>query len=347
MQIASIAAVLPSRKVSNDDVLDMIRAHSAPGFDGDLDETLRQINFWLAYSGSNCRRWSEPDERPIDLLCKAANQALDEAGLTRESIDVVIYTGVGRGFLEPAGAYHAAAALGLHRAQCFDVLDACMSWTRTLQIINGLFSSGACRTALVVNAEFNLRPTGSVFPDVFTLHSPDDVNSTFPAFTLGEATTATVFTAESNEPWSFEFSSRPDLADLCNVPMPGYADYCLPSEKIAKNGVQRFTSFGFELHEVGRAEAMDVYERLDVPKSEATAVFTHASSRRYWHDMATAVGMQDLVCHTYQDTGNIVSASVPTAIAIAVEEGRLKRGDRAIGWVGSAGMSFSSFSFIY
>lgn len=347
MRIAAIAAALPSRQVTNDDVLDLVRAHSAPVFEGDLEEAVRQIGFWLAYSGSNRRRWSDEHERPLDLLVRAAEEALAETGRPRESVDVVVYTGVGRGFLEPGGAYHAAAALGLARAQCFDVLDACMSWTRALQIVNGLFQAGACRTALVVNAEFNLRSTGPVYPEVFALRGVDALAWTFPAFTLGEAATATVLTADQDTPWVFEFSSRPDLADLCNVPMAGYADYCTPSDKVARNGIQRFTSYGFELHENGRDEALEVLKRLDAPKEEAVAMFTHASSKRWWQDMADSVGLGDRIYHVFQDTGNVVSASVPTAIATAVKEGRLGRGDRAIGWVGSAGMSFCSFSFVY
>ncbi|MFI6729048.1 3-oxoacyl-ACP reductase [Streptomyces sp. R-74717] len=347
MRIAAVSAALPSRRVTNDDVLDLVREHSADVFEGDIEEALRKISFWLAYSGSDCRVWADDGERPIDLLARAAEEALDEAKVTRESIDVVIYTGIGRGFLEPGGSYHAAAALGIKRAQCFDVLDACMSWTRALQIVEGLFASGACRTAMVVNAEFNMRPTGPVYPGVFALPNADAITWSFPAFTLGEAASATILTADGHEPWSFEFSSRPDLADLCNIPLDGYADFSRPSEKTARNGVHRFTSFGFELHEAAQVEATEVFKRLDAPKEEATAVFTHASSKRFWQEMADGVGLGDKIFHVFQNTGNIVSASVPTAIATAVSEGRLKRGDRAIGWLGSAGMSFSAFSFVY
>ncbi|MFE2293849.1 3-oxoacyl-[acyl-carrier-protein] synthase III C-terminal domain-containing protein [Streptomyces sp. NPDC059452] len=347
MRIAAVSAALPSRRVTNDDILGLVREHSAAGFEGDMEDALRKISFWLAYSGSEARLWSTEQERPIDLLVRAAEQALDEAGMARESIDVVIYTGIGRGFLEPGGAYHAAAALGIERAQCFDVLDACMSWTRAVQLAEGLFASGACRTAMLVNAEFNMRPGGAVYPDVFTLRHADEITWSFPAYTLGEAASATILTAEGETPWSFEFSSRPDLAELCNIPMAGYADFSLPSEKVARNGVGRFTSFGFDLHEAARIEAMEVFKRLDAPADEVTAVFTHASSKRFWQEMADTVGLRDQIFHVFQDTGNIVSASVPTAIATAVGEGRLSRGDRAIGWVGSAGMSFSAFSFVY
>jgi len=347
MRIAAVTAALPSQRVTNDDVLDLVREHSRAGFQGDLDAALRKINFWLAYSGSESRRWAAAGERPLDLLIDASERAIAEAGVPRESIDAVVYTGIGKGFLEPGGAYHAAAALGIPRAQCFDVLDACMSWTRAAQIVQGLFATGACRTALVVNAEFNTRPSGPVFPDVFRLPNADAIAWSFPAYTIGEAATATLLTADDDDPWTFEFASRADLADLCNIPMEGYAEYSLPSDKVARNGVHRFTSFGFEMHEAGHQEALDVLKRLDVPKEEAAMLVTHSSSRRYWQDMADEAGLGERIFHVFQETGNIVSASVPAALALASEQGRLRRGDRALGWIGSAGMSFSAFSFVY
>jgi acyl-CoA:acyl-CoA alkyltransferase len=42
----------------------------------------------------------------------------------------------------------------------------------------------------------------------------------------------------------------------------------------------------------------------------------------------------------------VVSASVPAGIALAKEGGEVRRGDRLVTWVGSAGMSFSACSFV-
>ncbi|MEU6084913.1 3-oxoacyl-[acyl-carrier-protein] synthase III C-terminal domain-containing protein [Streptomyces sp. NPDC047108] len=347
MRLAAVTAALPSRRVSNADILEMVREHSAATLDGDIDEALKKIRFSLAYCGSEVRRWAAEGERPLDLLTRAGEEAMEQAGVSPDSIDVLIYTGIGRGFLEPGGAYHAAAALGTGRAQCFDVIDACMSWARGVQLVEGLFASGACRTAMIVNAEFNMHPGGPLFPGVFALPHPDAVSWSFPAYTVGEAATATILTADGGQPWSFAFSSRPDLADLCNIPIEGHEGYCLPSDRVARNGVGRFTSFGFDLHETARTEGVEVLKRLDPPREEIKAVFTHASAKRFWQEMADSVGLGEQIFHVFQETGNIVSASVPTAIATAVHEGRLQRGDRALGWVGSAGMSFSAFSFVY
>ncbi|ATL69253.1 3-oxoacyl-[acyl-carrier-protein] synthase III C-terminal domain-containing protein [Nocardia terpenica] len=347
MRIRSVAAGLPSRTIGNADIVDMIAEHSADCFDGDLDGTLRTVDKYLRYAGSRERRWLDADERPIDLLRDAAKTALAQADMRAEEIDLLIYTGIGRGFIEPGGAYHTAAAIGLGSAHCFDIIDACMSWTRAVQVTEALMRTRQYRAAMIVNAEFSLRSGGAVFPHLFRLPNEQALESIFPAYTLGEAATATVLTAEDNEPWEFRFASRPDLAPLCNVTVEGYDGFCDPSDKLAANGVGHFASFGFEMHEAGAAEAHAVFERLEIETEKVSALFTHASSKRYWQTLADKVGLGEVIHHVYDRTGNVVSASVPVAIASAIDEGVLQRGNRAVGWVGSAGMSFGAFSFAF
>src|SRR5690606_20547141 len=98
--------------------------------------------------------------------------------------------------------------------------------------------------------------------------------------------------------------------------------------------------------EQGAAEGFAVFDRLAPRIEDVTALFTHASSQRHWQGMADKGGLGHAVHHVFARTGNIVSASVPAAIASAVEQDVLRQGDRAVGWVGSAGMSFAAFSFV-
>ncbi|MGY1900404.1 3-oxoacyl-[acyl-carrier-protein] synthase III C-terminal domain-containing protein [Nocardia gipuzkoensis] len=346
MRLRSVAAGLPSRTVANADILRMIAEHSSGGFDGNLDDTLRAIDSMLRFTGSDERRWLDAGERPIELLRNATKTALDQAQVRASEVDLLIYTGIGRGFIEPGGAYHCATALGFGELDCFDIIDACMSWTRAVQVVESMMRTGRYRTAVIVNAEFSLRMGGMVFPHLFTLPNREALASIFPAYTLGEAATATVLSAE-DDPWDFRFVSRPDLAPLCNVTLPGYEGFCEPSDKLAANGVGYFSSFGAEMHEVGVADTLDVFQRLAVNPEKVSALFTHASSKRQWQLMADSVGLGEAIHHIFPTTGNIVSASVPAAMASAIAAGALRRGERAVGWVGSAGMSFGAFSFVY
>ncbi|GAB6039853.1 hypothetical protein [Endothiovibrio diazotrophicus] len=103
MRIESVKAAFPSRVVSNDDVLELVAEHSCGSLGDDLEEALKRIRFYLRYSGSNTRHWLGEGERPIDFVVSAVESALAEAGVGAHQIDVVVYVGIGRGFLEPGG----------------------------------------------------------------------------------------------------------------------------------------------------------------------------------------------------------------------------------------------------
>lgn len=347
MKIDAISVTLPARHLTNDDVVALVAEHSRAVFRGNLARALSRIRHLLRYSGARQRHWSGPDERPVDLVAQAFGRAVQAAGCQPRDIDLVIYAGVDRGFVEPANAHLVAQALGLARAQCFDLLDACNSWSRALQVSYGLLRAGLYRRIAIVNGEFNMFAGGPIYPALFCLETAEALEWRFPAFTLGEAATATILSPAPERGWEFCGAARTDLADLCTVPLPGWERYCRASARIGRDGHSRFASFGRELFLHAAAEVARVFRRLAVPRGEIRAIFPHAATRRAWQDGARRLGVEHLVYDVYARCGNLVSASVPAAMALAVEEGRLGRGDRVVGLVASAGMSFSAYSFVY
>lgn len=358
MRIAGIAARFPSRVVSNEDILEMIAAASKDSLRGDFSasKALQRVRHMLRYSGSKYRRWSRPGETPIQLLAEAISKALAEGGCGPGDIDLLVYTGVGGGFSEPGNSYMVAHALGMKHTQCFDIRDACNSWSRALQLIDHTFRADrSLSRALVVNAEFNMYSGGPGVPELFRLQHADQIDSRFPAYTIGEAATATLLVKDPEREWEFHFTSRTDLADLCVIPEGNYKGYCvlglegqhdISGMRIGCNGAYRFTSFGSELSAHGTAAAVDVFRRLSIAQDSIRKVFPHASSKRDWDHGADIVGVKHLMFHIYPEYGNLVSASVPAAIALAKERGEVRPGDRLVAWVGSAGMSFSVCSFL-
>ena len=163
MIIENVAASFPARKISNEEVVDLVGFHSKD-FDGDLHKTLRVVKTLLDRSGLITRNWQAEGERPIDHVANAVRTALQGTDLQPRDIDLFIYVGIGGGFREPANSYMMAKSLGIVRAECFDVIDACMSWTRAVSLVDSLFKTGQYRNAMVVNAEFNMTEGGRYFP---------------------------------------------------------------------------------------------------------------------------------------------------------------------------------------
>lgn len=346
MIIKGISASFPSRKVTNDEVVELIQFHS-PGYEDDLNQLGRIVRVLLDKSGLVTRNWSAPHESPMDHAAKAIVASLEEADLKASEVELFIYVGIGRGFLEPGNSYMIAKALGFNKAECFDVIDACMSWTRAMSLVDSLFKTGKYRNAMIVNAEFNMRDGGHLYPANFQLTRKTQLEHIMPSFTIGEAATATLVVADEPDNFSFGFHSRPDLSDLCTIPMAGYEGFCNPTEKIGKNGPMQFTSYGNHLHHEGDREADYVFNKFVKNANAIDIVFTHASSKAAWSAGGERMGVAEKIYHIYQHTGNLVSASVPAAISLAKDHEKLKRNDRALCWVGSAGMSFCACEFTY
>lgn len=344
MIIENVVASFPTRRVSNEEVVDLIRFHSKH-FDGDLSKALEIVRAFLDHSGLITRQWQAEGERPIDHLAKVVSSALQGSSLQCADIDLFIYVGVGRGFREPGNSYMVAKSLGITRAECFDVIDAGMSWTRALSLVDSLFKTDQYRNALVVNAEFNVTASGSLRPTDFMLQTPAQLDHALLSYSIGEAATATLLRPDDPDNFHITFRSRPDLADVFTVPSRNFKNFCGPTEAEEALGVDRLTVKGSETHRNLAQEISNLLETEGLSDEAVDIVFTHTSSTTEWQTAIEQHGFGEKVYHLYPRTGNIVSASIPAALARAKEDERLKRGDRVLFLMVSAGMSFAAGKF--
>lgn len=346
MRIGSIAVRIPSRKITNEDMLAEIAKLNPDSSPKQLNRYLRGLGFILDRCGSNTRflRDRESGETAHALIHEACTEALASAGLPAEDIGLLIYCGVGRGFLEPASAYFVARSLGL-TCECFDVLDACMSWVRALHIAYQFLAAGLHRHILVVNGEFNMYEHG--YPELLRGICRKRLRYTFPAFTIGEAATATVVSA-SEEIWRFRFRSQPEHVALCTIPLASHADFSGIDADLALNGVGQFVSFGQELSCAG-LEGIVNFIKQEYPNRDAIRWwFPHAASSEMCRLADRRLGLNGRVFNdVFPRYGNLVSASIPAALNMALSDGRLLRGQRIVLCPVSAGMSQALVEFTF
>ena len=135
MRILSVQHALPSCEVTNRALIERILAHQEFRVSSDERPAFQfALEQYFKRSGAVTRYHRARSERAFDLGMVAAERALASADVEAEEIDLLIYVGVGRGFLEPANANAFQAALGLSNATCFDILDACASWLRAVDV---------------------------------------------------------------------------------------------------------------------------------------------------------------------------------------------------------------------
>jgi 3-oxoacyl-[acyl-carrier-protein] synthase III len=350
MRFLAIEHELPSRQVTNAEVLERVRAESAQHLSApELDALQTLTESCFASTGTTVRYFRAENETAVDLTLKAGHRAIANSGLEPTDIDLVMYVGIGRGVLEPASANIYQDLLGLRHATAFDVLDACASWLRAVHIARAFLDAGTYRNIMIVNAEFVAREGHR-----YELKSVGEFAHWHPSVTIGEAAAVTIITAsdEADEPDNFdiEFRTWGEARDLCFIPMPNVDGY-FGKEIDPKLGIEplQFVSFGMRLMEFGASKLIEHYRSSPQFKEfDAELVFGHAASDGMSRYVARELGMDEgkiqLFHHRFANT---VSSSLPLALSTATDEGTLVPGARLLLMVASAGVTTSLATLTY
>lgn len=347
MRFLSITHELPSRAVTNAEVVAGVRAASAAHLSVAELETLDHLLERLfASTGTTVRYHRTDEERAVDVALRAGRRAIERSGLDPLDIDLLLYVGVGRGILEPASGTIFQDLLGLRNATTFDVLDACASWLRAVHLAKLYLDAGVYRNVMILNAEFEGREAHRL-----ELRSLAEFEHWHPSVTIGEAATATILSAgDEAQDFVIDFRTRGDKRHLCFVPLPNVDQY-FGSPLHPRHHIRplQFVSFGMRLMETGADQLIDHYRcRPDFKDTEPDLIFGHAASDGMTRYIAAEIGV-DLarVRLHHKDFANCVSASIPLAMSHALDEGVLRDGVRVLLMMASAGVTTGLASFTF
>jgi len=276
------------------------------------------------------------DLLPADILgmsVRAAEKALGDANVMPDEIDLIIYVGVARGSIEPSNACVVQHKIGATNATSFDLLDACVSWLRALEVAQSMLDTGSYKKALVVNCE-----AGMLNFCQFELSCHSDLDKYFAGLTCGEAATATVLTA-SEKKIPFKFTTYPEHYDLCMIPLPNF-DKFFPEICSEKTEALKFFSYSTDLVSIGIGKIADVYRETPWMQDEYSLSFMHGVSKRFSDLVISHLGLpKNQHFDIHEEYGNTVSASIPLGMSLAMEEGKFNKGDKALIITGGAGIS--------
>lgn len=136
--IVGCGACLPRNAVSNDD----------------LAKRLDTSDDWITQrTGIRSRHIAAEGETTSTLAEGAARQALAHAGIDADRIDLVIVATTTPDHTFPATAVKVQAALGLTTGFAFDVQAVCSGFIYALAVADNFIRAGQVRTALVIGAE--------------------------------------------------------------------------------------------------------------------------------------------------------------------------------------------------
>lgn len=138
LRIVATGSALPSKVVTNHD----------------LENIMDTTDAWIVErTGIRQRHVCVDGENAMTLAAKAAQNALDMAGLAGRDIDLLLVGTISPNLIFPSVATQVQAAIGMEGGAAFDLQAACSGFIYGLSIAEGLLKAGHGKRALVIGSE--------------------------------------------------------------------------------------------------------------------------------------------------------------------------------------------------
>lgn len=108
---------------------------------------------WISSRTGIRERHLVKEETTASLSIEAGKQALADAGVTPQELDLIVVGTLTGDHVTPSTACEVQAGLGAVNAVAFDINAACSGFMFSLHTVDAYIRSGMCRTALVIGAE--------------------------------------------------------------------------------------------------------------------------------------------------------------------------------------------------
>lgn len=108
---------------------------------------------WISSRTGIRERRLAKEETTASLSIEAGRQALENAGVKPEELDMIIVGTITNDYVTPSCACEVQAGLNAMQAAAFDINAACSGFMYGLHTANAYIKAGLCKTILVIGAE--------------------------------------------------------------------------------------------------------------------------------------------------------------------------------------------------
>ena len=303
-RIIGTGSYLPERVVSNQE------AASAMGVD---PKTV------LRLTGIMERRWAAPSEASSDLALRAAQQALQAAGLPASAIEAILLSTTSPDMAFPSTACHLQRKLGCGPVPAFDVAASCSGFLYGLSMADAMIRSGQVGTCLVVAAEVKSRFLDPADPDTSLL--------------FGDGAGAIVVQGERETGLpgrgvlGIRLHSDGSRHHLIRVAAGGSRNPTSLVTVAAKDNVLRMQGAPLFRLAIRRLEQAirEILKEFGMELRDVAQVVLHQANGRILAQLTKRLGFSPTtVCSVIERYGNTSSASLPIALDHAIRAGRLQ-----------------------
>ena len=283
------------------------------------DELSRMVDTsdeWITQrTGIRERHIAAEGETTASMALHASRAALAAAGVDAQSIDLIVLATSTPDNTFPASAVSVQAGLGITHGAAFDLQAVCSGFVFALATVDGLIKTGGFKRALVIGSE--------------TFSRILDWQDRTTCVLFGDGAGAVVVEAQLGA------GTREDRGILsAHLRSDGRH-----KSKLFVDGGPSSTGTVGHLRMEGRAVfkhavAMvsdvieDAFKATGYGAQDIDWFVPHQANKRIIDDTAKRLGLApEKVITTVDRHGNTSAASIPLALAVAVADGRIKRGD--------------------
>ena len=316
VRIAGLSTYVPPNVLSN----------------ADLEKLVETSDEWiLQRTGIRERHIVSDGMATSDMAYEASVGAIRQAGVLPEQIGFIVVGTTTPDTIFPSTACVLQSRVGATNSWGFDLGAACSGFTYALTVGTQMIATGAHDYALVVGAD--------------TMSSIIDYRDRTTCILFGDGAGAVVLgPAEADEPAIIDFAHEIDGSGGPALCMPAGGSRLPASHDtvdkrmhyVKQDGQAVFKFAVRKTEEISRR----VLERNGLEPSDVDLFVSHQANRRIINAAAERLGLpEDKVIINLERYGNTTGATIPLALADAVREKKLKRGDLVL--LASVGAGFT------
>ena len=288
----------------------------------DLEQLVDTSDEWIvSRTGIRERRVAAAHETTASMAAVASMRAIRTAGIDPDEIDLILLATLTPDYWMPSTAALVKEAIGNTRAAAMDVSAACSGFVYAFSTAHAYISAGIARHVLVIGAELLTR-----FLDY------SDRNT---CILFGDGAGAVVLSA-SDEPGGglgIELTTEPQGAYMIWLPAGGAKSP--PSAETIARGEHYIRMEGKETYRFATrtlaSTALESIRKSGLEPGDIDLFIPHQANIRIIEAVAKGLDLpMDRMFVNLDRYGNTSAASVPIALAEAVNEGRVKVGDNIV-----------------
>jgi len=303
----------------------------------DLEKMVDTSDEWITTrSGIKERHIAAPEQASSDLALEAAKMALDDAGMTKDDIDLIIVCTATPDTAFPSTACWVQKGLGTDNIPALDIGAACSGFLYGLIVSESLILSGTNKRILLIATE--------------TLSKITDWEDRTTAVLFGDGAAAAVLEESDDDSGilSHYWKADGNLAELLLQPGGGSrmpVSYAVVDEKMPFLRMRGNEVFKHAVKRMGEAAAEAIAKAglttddIDwlIPHQANIRIITATGKRLHVPDEKVFVNI-----HKY---GNTSCVTTPTALHEMKETGMLKQGDIIVLVAFGAGFTWAAVTY--